>query len=241
MKKLRKKILNRIKSLKPEIKWVFVVAFASILIIELVLKNWPAKNDTIFHIGDIYVKICFSIVAATIFYFLNQHLPREDKKVKSAMFFNNKVKIMASEIEKILKTLGCSHYKIEEITRKTITEKSRATDPKNQIKSAGGKVLHENWKEYLDIQLASIKSLNSKLLSLYDLLDNKMLENVLSIANALHFLEMLQGNILEKETLNDSGDFLKMMVDSQRELNKSIVKLKPYLEESGESFRQRMK
>jgi hypothetical protein len=240
MKKVYKKLARRFESLKPEIKWVFLVAFISILVIELILKNWNSPNDFLFHLGDIYIKICFSIVAATIFYFLNQHLPREDKKVKSSVFFNNKIKIMESEITSLIRSMGCEPYDIENITREIIIKKCQLIKPTTEV-IIGSKKTYPNWKVYLDEKLEKIKWLNNELLNVYDLLDNSMLESTLSISSALHISEMLQGNMLEKGTLNDSGAFISLMADSQRELNKSLSKLAPYLKESSEEFRKRKK
>lgn len=236
-----KKITRRISSLKLEIKWVFSIAFGSIIIIELILKNWNSPNSFIFHLGDIYLKICFSIVAATIFYFLNQHLPREDKKIKSSTYFNNRLKIMASDIEIILRNAGCEPYKIENITGEIIVKSFRNINPTNSIKPIGTKKEYKNWKEFLDEKLSKIKLMNDELLTIYDLLDNSMLENILTIANGIHMLQLLQGNLLEKPNLNDTGSLIRMIVDSQRELNKSVEKLSSYLEESQESFRKRIK
>ena len=71
-KKQNSKIIRRIKSFPTEIYLLFSISIMLILIIELGLKNIEAPIKLFFIIGNIVLNVCYSIVAATIFYFLIQ-------------------------------------------------------------------------------------------------------------------------------------------------------------------------
>ncbi|HVA97996.1 MAG TPA: hypothetical protein VNG53_03800 [Bacteroidia bacterium] len=69
----------------------FVISFAFILFYELYLIKYPSCSETIFKLGRISSNISYSIIAASVFYWISQYipvyLPRQQKK--TIILFNN--------------------------------------------------------------------------------------------------------------------------------------------------------
>src|SRR5258706_2169140 len=85
---IRYPFLIYLSTFPNDIKLWFYVASLSVLLIELIGKNFAAINHTFYVLGDIWLKLCYSMCAAIIFYFINQHLPKQQRKLKSIPYLS---------------------------------------------------------------------------------------------------------------------------------------------------------
>jgi hypothetical protein len=92
-------------SLRNEVKIFFSIALVSVLLIELVFKNWPAANHTFYAMGDIYLKLCYSLTASIIFLFVNVQYPKELKKIKLHPLITNTTAHIKVYISILMSTL----------------------------------------------------------------------------------------------------------------------------------------
>lgn len=93
--------IHRIKTLRKDLKILFIIAFSSILLIDLWLINIPELFKGAAALGGIYYKICLAYITAFIFYFINVHLQAERTKVKTYKYINNK----SAKINRLCNTL----------------------------------------------------------------------------------------------------------------------------------------
>lgn len=85
------KLFKRFSSLNNLVKTSFLIACVSILSIELWLKHVPAPFYQLVPLGDIYLKLCYSIAGSTIFYFINVHWPKQQDKMRFHMYLKGRI------------------------------------------------------------------------------------------------------------------------------------------------------
>ena len=160
--KLPPVLVLRIISLPQLIKIVFTVAFVSILIIELWLKRFASPSQFFFSIGDIYLKLCYSLCAAIIFYFINQHLPKEKRKLKSLIIISNKLVKIHQEVFFLVLSLKVEmeQQNFTGVQRKTINNAcSKINLNDSVISTYDSATPFKNWYEYLNYKTERIGSL----------------------------------------------------------------------------------
>lgn len=82
---------SRILSVRIEVTCFAWTALASILLIEVCLKHVPAPSQTFYDFGQVYLKLCYSLFSAYLFFLINMHIPKEIRKVKTYRLVNNHV------------------------------------------------------------------------------------------------------------------------------------------------------
>ena len=89
-------------TLRSGVKWAFRISLLIILLIEFWLINEPGPFEWCYAAGIIILKLSYSITAATIFFFINQQLPKEEKKLKFSSHIYSRILAIRSEIIMIL-------------------------------------------------------------------------------------------------------------------------------------------
>jgi hypothetical protein len=144
------------------IKIIFIVAFGSILLIELLLKRFPTKAPWIFSMGDIYLKLCYSLCAAIVFYFINQHLPKEKRKLKSLILVSNRLVKIHQEIYFLVLSLNVNmeQQNFSNVKRKMINDACSKINPNDSVIATHDSVIpFLDWYEYFNYKEEKIRSL----------------------------------------------------------------------------------
>ena len=137
------------------------------------------------------MKLCYSFCAATIFYFFNQHLPKEERKVKAYRFINNKVSELYHETSLLLRNLNIdTRDKLKEISIETVTLACLNINPQNPLLSKDESVTRfADWFEYLNYKSKRIKEIIRDLILLNESIDSELMEQLLTIEDiAYHHL-----------------------------------------------------
>ncbi|WP_395046073.1 hypothetical protein [Flavobacterium sp.] len=197
MKKNKRKsitLIDKLMSVRNEIKFAFLISFSSIFLIELVLKEYQSPNYTIYTIGEMYLKICYSIVATFFFFLINQHLPKENRNVKSNSYIRNKLVSASNELTWLCETLNIKE-KLPEITKDIVQaacEKINPVLPVTEIKINQ----FNNWREYLKYKTDKVKALLNEVLILNSNIETDLLEQVLNMLDALDRFYFLDNKLV---------------------------------------------
>lgn len=123
--------------------WAFCIAATYLLLYELVFSIWSTSSFFLYKIGILATRICYSIVATSIFYFLSQYvpiyLPRQRRKRKILYGVFLKTEVINTRVEHLkfqLKVHGNDFYD-------GFNTKVAAINPTHPVAQ------FENWYEYL--------------------------------------------------------------------------------------------
>ena len=214
-------LILRIISLPQLIKIIFAVALSSILLIELLLKRFPAASQFICSIGDIYLKLCYSLCAAIIFYFINQHLPKEKRKLKSLILISNRLVKIHEEIYFLVLALN---VKLEQqnftgVNRQMINDACSKINPNDSVISTyDSAVPFTNWYEYFNYKAEKLRYLIKDLFPLNDLIDSIAMYYVYSIDQALGSLGIGRKRYSNTDLQFWTSDIWTIMIDSEAAL-----------------------
>ena len=178
------KIWLRVKSLSIHLKALSIISFISILLIKGWLIYIPAPFNFLYIIGDFYLQICYASFATSIYFFFIQHLPVENKKIKSSRFIANRVTKIYSEIIEIFKNIGLKEVieAGEKVTYKQFEDYCKKLHPMKSVydfKSSTS--FFEDWYEYLNFKSIKIKGQVTDLMKISELLEEESLEMLLNI------------------------------------------------------------
>lgn len=191
---IRSILWQRVKSLYKPIRNVFMIATLSILSIELIGKKYNAINHSFYVLGDIYLKLCYSITAAIIFYFINQHLPREKRKLKSLLFLNNKIHNIHFEFKYLLLSVSekLEEIRFSEISRDEFKIYFEIINP-NHVINAKHDGHFKDWYDYINYKSLKIKAATNDLLPLNDIIDSEVMQYIYAIDNIVSGITMNLG------------------------------------------------
>ena len=126
--------------------WIcFVPPIIYILLYELLLTKFPSSSDTAFKIGIITSKISYSIIAASIFYFISQYipvyLPRHRRKIKILPYVHQQTLIIDYNANRLKSNLGIQQddFKKSDLFRKAL-DNINVDKPIEEF---------ENWHQFL--------------------------------------------------------------------------------------------
>jgi hypothetical protein len=229
----------RLISINQTIKFCFILACISILLIELVLKNYPSINDTLYKTGDIYLKICYSIAAATIFYFINQHLPREDRKSKAYLFINNRLASIDHELQDMLHALKVeTGSNTRKVTLDAIFDACKKINPMDpHYGHYETSVPFNNWYEYFTYKTIKIKNNIHDLLLINEALDVDLMGRLLIlddlVYSTLYFDKKRWGN---KDLSTWGTRIYEIIKQNDKAYEILLKKYKKYEKESSARF-----
>ena len=179
---IRSPFLIYLSTLPRDIKIVFFVASLSVLFIELIGKRFAALNHTFYILGNVWLKLAYSLCAAIIFYFINQHLPRQKRKLKSIPFLSAKLVGIHSKVVLLIQTLSKDFVDQEfsKLTREWVKETCLKINPHLPVISNESTLPFTNWFEYFNYKAKRIKTLINDLLPLEDIIEPKLMAIILS-------------------------------------------------------------
>lgn len=179
---------NKLMSIRNEIKIVFITSVLSILIIEVWLKKIVSPLPLIYFIGDIYLRICYSIVPASIFFLINQHIPKENRNVKINRYIRNKLVLTTNELSGISRNLGLENrlLGVSEEVVKIACEKINPSTPVIE-----GSNTFSNWHEYLKFKIKIITYQLNDVIILNSSIETELLGPIVNMLDALEKFDAL--------------------------------------------------
>ncbi len=186
IKYLSKLLESRFGGLQKEVRNLFIISLLSIFFIELIFNKINAKYKFQYHIGLIYLKLCYSYLSAFIFYYLVVYAPKERRRVKSFRYLNNKLLMIGDQISDLLVTLfkpqTQSILKGNILTLPGVKEFCKNINPKLPIaKIENGNASFSTCHEYLNFQTHKIKLLTKELLALNDIVNEELFRGLTNI------------------------------------------------------------
>lgn len=208
------KFLIYIKKLPIALNIAFVVSLISILAMDLYFRNIPEIFSWGSEFGDIYYRICLSIVASYIFYFIVVHLKAMKDKENVNKFISFKVsnilntyKTQISDIKKLSNSNEEKKYfELEELEK--LFEK---IDPNAQAPLILG-TKYATWMQYFQSHNKRTQTHISKIFAQMPFLDSELVDILAHIDDNHHFniinlLSSVQCNNTNME--NFASDFLE--------------------------------
>jgi len=173
---------NRFLAVREEVRRVFIFSVISVFFIEIFLNKIPACNQLFYDLGQIFLKLCYSFTGAFIIYYINIHIPKENRKVKTFRFINNKVLLIVDEIRLLVSTIVGKSLSLEEVENKTEQEYKDACvliNPANKVPSSLESYQpFESWYTYLYYKQKIIKNIIGEIMVLNDLVDPSILQHI---------------------------------------------------------------
>ena len=234
-KKSQHKIIRRLKNIPFNIFCIFFISIFLILIIELWFKNIEAPIKLFFTFGNIILNVCYSILAASIFFYVNQHLPKEEKIVKATKYITMRMLYFHYEIQSFQSILNLHiRFKAEDLS-KEINFKCSQINPNDKLTNNNdSKKIFNNWYEYLEYKTSKFINYIDDVLPFYEGMNDDLLESLLNLKDSVRLiqykLEDTQQNLKDLTFL--SVEF-ENLFDNHMKSNKIIrVNYKQYLDES---------
>lgn len=189
----RFKIARRFLSLGREVRYAFAISVISIFLIELWFRNIPSPSETFFRAGEIYLRLCYSITASVIFFFINQHLPKEEKRVRLAGFLRVSSGRLTQEVQEILwEALKLRHplpHIVDNVSYKDkIAIACKNTKADKPVISTFGDLEFKDWKTYMEYKIRRIDDLIESFLIFEDLIDKNILLEILNTKRSMAYL-----------------------------------------------------
>jgi hypothetical protein len=188
---------KRISSIRKDIFVLAIVSFASIFLIELWLINIPAPYNFFHTIGNIYLKLCYSFFSAFLFYYLVIHLPKEKRKLKVFRQISNKISVINLQTFSLINTVLGGEIDPKgfyEIKAECIAEACKKINPNTSVSAknfespALAKINYNNWFDYLNDSILSIKAAIRDVLILNESVDTNLLEALTHLDDTARWL-----------------------------------------------------
>lgn len=208
------KFLIYIKKLPIALNIAFVVSLISILVMDLYLRNIPEIFYWGSEFGDIYYRICLSMVASYIFYFIVVHLKAMKDKENVNKFISFKVsnilntyKTQISDIKKLSNSNEEKKYFELEELEKLFSK----INPNTQAPLMLG-TKYATWMQYFQSHNKRTQTHISKIFAQMPFLDSELVDILAHIDDNHHFniinlLSSVQCNNTNME--NFASDFLE--------------------------------
>lgn len=189
-----KVLRSRFLTVRKEVSLIALIAMISILLIELDLKKRPAPFEVVYDLGQLYLKLCYSIFAAYLFYVINIHVPKEIRKVKTYRLINNHVLSIERLYELLLLTMfepvdkTINKERLEKMNRFDFQKVCRKIDPRSKVGSTNmfANGVFNTHYELIHYVMAKINSNLNELFMFHDLLDADLLRRLTTIKDMVN-------------------------------------------------------
>ena len=183
------------KSLNKLVKSLFWVSIVSLLVYNFYTKIYlEPYNEFAYNAGEFYIRLCYSILAAIIFYFINQHVPRQIKKEKTLRYVYEKLISLNKETGFLFQAI-----KISEDTNSIFSEcgkivyQNTVTDSEEEYK---------NWDTYLRYKVDRMNYILNEILSLYEYIDDECYQLVIETKQIVNDLDLYRHGAHKHYTLH---------------------------------------
>lgn len=180
---------DKLKSIRKEIKFVFLISVLSILIIEIWFKKYDSPSLLIYFMGDMYLRVCYSIVAASIFFLINQHIPKENRNVKTNRYITNKLVRASNELVKLAKNLGLETNTLD-FSEEMVSKACEKINPALPVMESHS-IKFPNWLEYLKYKTDKINRLLNDVIILNSTIETELLGHIVNMLDALEMFDYL--------------------------------------------------
>ncbi len=181
----------RHRTVNQAVKRLFYGSALSIIIIEFFFKRWAAPNDVIYRVCDFFLKLFYSFTASTIFFFVNQHLPKEAKRLKTISIVNGQLSIIASEISLMLSAIGITYEQIgkREITFNLINSISANKEAGDVCAVFESNIKFNSWNEYFKFKGERLELHLKTMMTIHELVDNDILQELFHLTSPIEVLK----------------------------------------------------
>lgn len=177
--------LYRIKTVRKDLFYGFIVAVASVLAIDL----WLIKITEFFPLGaefgSIYYKICFGYITAFIFFFINVHLQNHKMKVKTLRYVSNKTaRLYSGSLDLIIALKNANNIKNENYdipSLEEIEDLCKRINPHFPMRYGPLGTGFQNWFDFFQFMEDETKRSIKDLLDVKDALDTELLRLITNL------------------------------------------------------------
>ncbi|MBP1931889.1 hypothetical protein [Ammoniphilus resinae] len=220
-----KYLKHRIATIRFELKLLFIISVASILVIDLWLINIPERFSGGAALGGIYYQFCLAYITSFLFYFINVHLESERQKVKLIKYINNK----SAKINRLCDTVITSIREAAGIPSTIKINKEYEiniicdyVDPRRPFTIGGwyGRTFH-HWQAAAEFIAFETKDYIRDLLFVRDSLDSDVVEILLDIDDILHIINISHGS----PSRNSDMEFYSHSLIEYQKLCQDLIKM----------------
>ncbi|WP_154974816.1 hypothetical protein [Priestia megaterium] len=209
MKNLFLRLKGRIITVNKWLGFCFLIAFASVLLIDLWLVKLPEWFTNASVIGTIYRNLCFAYMTSFIFYFLNVHLQNYKTKVKTFGYLENKLsRLQQLSVDLIIllkKAAGEPRRSHENLlTKDEVKEYCKKVNPNptNSISYTWSNLSFLNWYELFEFIETETKDIFRDLSTIKESLDTEIITRLANIEKVAESgLNKTRGKVLGNTTL----------------------------------------
>ncbi len=225
----------KIKNVFSSVQLILFISFFTITIIELYFKNIDAPLKLFYTIGNIILNVCYSIIAASIFYYVNQYLPKENKIVKSSRYITLRMRYFHYEIQNFQQILKLQIRNKSENLTDEIKFRCSQINPNEKIQNNNNSgQIFQNWYEFLEFKLSKLIFFVDDILPFYEGMNDDLFESLLNLKDSIRLMQYkLEKSPRNLENLTFLSDEFENLFENHLRSNKIIrVKYKKYLDES---------
>lgn len=185
------KFFRNVFDVTPYLNITLLVAILSILLMEAYLKDVPENVAWGAEFGVVFYKLCLSIMASYIFYFIVVHLKSQSDKENINAFVATKsyrvvgeYKSQIQEIKKATNTVSGDEF----LTKNEIQTMFQSINPKNNAPLILGQLgKSANWIQYMAYHKERTQKLVQKIFVKMPFLDSELVRLLAEIDDCSHF------------------------------------------------------
>lgn len=212
-KSIIRKALRYHESVRKEIKIVVGFFFVAWVIKVFLLNSMPAHFDFFLKIGDLFEKLCASIISSYVFYFFVVHWKAENDKEILADYVAHKTKLIVSVcLQQLLnfenhpkpKQSEERILKLETIDKSKINNQFEKMNPLSEAPLAIGfsnekKLIMANWVQYIASCNEKTQRYIDILFKRITVLDSELIELLSSIEDSIEFSMLKHTNSINND------------------------------------------
>ena len=184
-------MLRYIFSVPLLLNLVLLIAILSVIVMDVFLKNIPEIVSWGSEFGDVYYKLCLSLFASYIFYFIVIHIKLERDKENVNIFISNKVFHILQEYKSQITSIK---KETDSLIEKEYLNQSEIETTFQQINPSGEAPLflsniknYANWMQYFSFYKDRTQKTIQKIFVHMPFLDSKLVKILAHIDDCEHF------------------------------------------------------
>lgn len=185
------KFIRNILAVSPFLNIALVIATGSIVIMEVYLLEIPEVVPWGAEFGAVFYKLCLSIMASYLFYFIVVHLKSQSDKENINAFVASKSYLVVREYQSQLisiKNESNSNVESEYPTKDEIKIMFKAINPKGESPLNSVRLgNHVNWIQYMSYRNKRTQELIKNIFVIMPFLDSKLVRLLSEINYCNHF------------------------------------------------------
>jgi len=188
------KMFRYILSVPLLLNITLVVAILSVIIIDMYLKNMPEIVPWGNEFSEIYYRLCLSLFASYIFYFIVVHIKLERDKENVNVFISSKVfqiigeyKAQINAIKKEVNSEILDEYLNEIALENMFQQINTQSKAPLVLSNVGNTVNYANWMKYFSYHNVRIQTTIQKIFVHMPFLDSKLVSILAHIDDCNHF------------------------------------------------------